>query len=122
MKNGFHSATALHGSARLPFVIPSEAEGSALQRTSRGYVFSTEDPSAFGPPKEMKNSFYSATALHESAALPFVIPSEAEGSAVQQASAGNVFDRGIMGLRPTEGDKKHFHERPAKLQIPRLRS
>jgi hypothetical protein len=26
-----------------------------------------------------------------------------------------------MGLRPTQGDEKHFHERPAKLQIPRLR-
>src|SRR5277367_212370 len=27
----FHSATALHGSAHLPFVIPSEAEGSAVR-------------------------------------------------------------------------------------------
>jgi hypothetical protein len=36
-----------------------------------------------GPPKVMKNAFCPATALHESAPLPFVIPSEAEGSAVQ---------------------------------------
>jgi hypothetical protein len=30
---------AVYGSAALPFVIPSEAEGSAVQRTSRGNVF-----------------------------------------------------------------------------------
>jgi hypothetical protein len=35
-----------------------------------------------GPPKVMKNAFSPATALHGSAALPFVIRSEAEGSAV----------------------------------------
>jgi hypothetical protein len=46
---------------------------------------------AFGPPKEMKNCFHSATALHGSATLPFVIGSEAEGSAVQRTSRGNVF-------------------------------
>jgi hypothetical protein len=31
MKNAFCPATALHGSTVLPFVIPSEAEGSAVQ-------------------------------------------------------------------------------------------
>jgi hypothetical protein len=30
MKSGFYPATALHGSVALPFVIPSEAEESAV--------------------------------------------------------------------------------------------
>jgi hypothetical protein len=34
---------------------------------------------------------FASTALNESVALPFVIPSEAEGSAVLQARPGNVF-------------------------------
>jgi hypothetical protein len=36
MKSSFSSATTLIGSASAPFVIPSEAEGSAVQRTSPG--------------------------------------------------------------------------------------
>jgi hypothetical protein len=39
---------------------------------------------ACGPPKEMKNTFRPATALHGSVAVPFVITSEAEGSAELQ--------------------------------------
>ena len=39
----------------------------------------------------MKSGFCSATALNGNSALPFVIPSEAEGSAVLQARPGNVF-------------------------------
>jgi hypothetical protein len=46
---------------------------------------------AFGPRKVMKSGFCSATALHGSVALPFVIPSAAEGSAVQRTYPGNVF-------------------------------
>ena len=45
-----------------------------------------------GPPEEMKNTFSPATDLHGSVALPFVIPSAAEGSAVQRTFHGNVFD------------------------------
>jgi hypothetical protein len=41
MKGAIISATGLNGSAALPFVIPSEAEGSAVQPTTRGNVFST---------------------------------------------------------------------------------
>jgi hypothetical protein len=39
MKNTFCLATALHGGIALPFVIPSEAEGSAVPRTIPGNVF-----------------------------------------------------------------------------------
>jgi hypothetical protein len=39
MKNAFCSATAFHGNATPPFVIPSAAEGSAVPRTFRGNVF-----------------------------------------------------------------------------------
>src|ERR1700677_2630520 len=38
-----------------------------------------------------ENAFCPATALHGSVALPFVIPSAAEGSAVPRTFAGNVF-------------------------------
>jgi hypothetical protein len=46
---------------------------------------------ACGSPKVMKSAFYPATAFHGSVALPFVIPSEAEGSAVPRTTPGNVF-------------------------------
>jgi hypothetical protein len=39
----------------------------------------------------MKNTFCPATTLHGSVALPFVIPSAAEGSAVLRTIPGNVF-------------------------------
>jgi hypothetical protein len=45
---------------------------------------------AFSPP---------AIDAHGSIALTFVIPSEAEGSAVLQARPGNVFPRKRSGLR-----------------------
>jgi hypothetical protein len=45
---------------------------------------------AAGPPKGMKNTFCPATALYGSVALPFVIPSEAEGSAVLLARPGQI--------------------------------
>ena len=52
---------------------------------------------ACGPPKEMKNTlkntFCPSTALDGSVALPFVIPSAAEGSAVPRTFPGNVFRR-----------------------------
>jgi hypothetical protein len=41
----------------------------------------------------MKNAFCQVTALHGSVALPFVIPSVAEGSAVPRTIPGNVFDK-----------------------------
>jgi hypothetical protein len=52
----------------------------------------------FGPPMVVKNAFCPATALHGSVALPFVIPSEAEGSAVLRTIPGNVFstERGLV--------------------------
>ena len=53
----------------------------------------------------MKNDFCPATALHGGVALPFVIPSEAEGSAVLRTIPGNVFRQRIMALRATQGDE-----------------
>ncbi len=72
--------------------------------------FSTEESWAFGPPKAMKNRFSSATTLSGSATLPFVISTEAQRSGEICGSAvpflGMFFDRGVMGLRPTQGDEK----------------
>src|ERR1700722_12608781 len=47
MKNGVRSATGLDGTAAVPFVIPSEAEGSAVQKTYRGNVFQPRLQSPF---------------------------------------------------------------------------
>jgi hypothetical protein len=80
MKSAFCPVTALHGSAALPFVIPSEAEGSAVPRTIPGNVFRQSEAKwslLFSSP---------ATEANESTALPFVIPSVAEGSAVLSIS------------------------------------
>ena len=41
-ENAFCSSTAVHGSVAPSFVIPTEAEGSAVQRTFPENVFSTE--------------------------------------------------------------------------------
>jgi len=60
---------------------------SRLPRLAVGPEFSW----AVGPPKEMKNGSHAATALYGRATLPFVIPSEAEGPAVQRTFRGNVF-------------------------------
>jgi hypothetical protein len=43
-------------------------------------------------PKVMKGAVCPATTFYEILALPFVIPSEAEGSAVQRTRPGDVFD------------------------------
>jgi hypothetical protein len=43
IENALCPATALHGSAALPFVIPSAAEGSAVPRTIPGNVFNSTD-------------------------------------------------------------------------------
>jgi hypothetical protein len=53
-----------------------------------------------GPPKEMKNTFCPATRLHGIVALPFVIPSGAEGSAVLRTFPGNVFDERAQPRTP----------------------
>jgi hypothetical protein len=78
----------------------SEVEGPAVDSSSIKYKWKRPLPfvipsghGPLGPPKVMKNTFCLATALQGSAALPFVIPSAAEGSAVPRTSLGNVFRR-----------------------------
>jgi hypothetical protein len=100
MKNAFCSATALHGSVALTFFIPSAAEGSAVLRTIPGNVFRQRNHGPFGPPKMMKNAFYPATALHGSIALPFFIPSAAEGSAVQYFGPNEFVIPTVFSWRP----------------------
>src|ERR1700678_3129373 len=56
---------------------------------------------AVGPPKEMKNGSHAATALHGRATLHLVIPSEAEGPAVQRTFRGNVFRQSAPGFPVT---------------------
>src|ERR1700683_1240930 len=56
---------------------------------------------AVGPPKEMKNGSHAATALHGRATLHLVIPSEAEGPAVQRTFRGNVFRQSGPGFPAT---------------------
>jgi hypothetical protein len=42
-KKNLRPATTLYRTVAFSFVIPSEAEGSAVPRTFRGYVFRPED-------------------------------------------------------------------------------
>src|ERR1700678_2020149 len=58
-----------------------------------------EESWACGPPKVMKNTFCPPTALLGSIALPFVIPSVAEGSAVPRTIPGNVFRQSVAKWR-----------------------
>jgi hypothetical protein len=52
------------------------------------------------PTQDDENAFIPATALQVCIALPFVIPSEAEGSAVPRSIPGNVFhERSEVDLR-----------------------
>jgi hypothetical protein len=75
-ENGFCSATALHGSVALPFVIPPVP-------VCRGTgVFM-----GLQPTQGDENGFCLATALYGSVALPFVIPRPERS----------------MGLWPTQG-------------------
>src|SRR6202020_917466 len=84
MKNGFCSATTLHGSAARPFVISTGAQRSGeicgVSGPPLGNVFRPEESWAFGPPKAMKSGSCSATTVAGSAALPFVISTEAQRS------------------------------------------
>jgi hypothetical protein len=52
MKNAFCPATALHGSAPLPFVIPSAAEGSAVLCTSNRSTRERPSPPCHPDPSE----------------------------------------------------------------------
>jgi hypothetical protein len=53
------------------------------------------------PTKVMASPFCPTTTFYGSAALPFVIPSEAEGSAVYRTRLGNIFRGMRMGLTKT---------------------
>ena len=73
----------LNGSASLPFVIPSEAEGSAvlLNRQQRQIKARLSPLSSRAKRRDLLFT-HPPSNVNGSASLPFVIPSEAEGSAV----------------------------------------
>jgi hypothetical protein len=54
-------------------------------------------------------------------APPFPLSSRAKPRDLQFGGPllGVFFDREVMGLGPTQGDEKHFHERPVEPQIAR---
>jgi hypothetical protein len=56
------------------------------------------EPWACVPPKVMKSALSPATTFHGATTLPFVIPSEAEGSAVPRTSPGNAESRPATNL------------------------
>ncbi len=66
-------------------------EGPTVHRTSHGNVFSTDESWAMNIADHLRLRPSPLTAAKVSPTLPFVIPSEAEGSAVQRISRGNVF-------------------------------
>jgi hypothetical protein len=75
---------------------PSASLGMTKGRAALYFGFDAglQNPQIHGPaasPKMMKNAFCAATVFDGNGALPFVIPSEAEGSAVPRTIPGNVF-------------------------------
>jgi hypothetical protein len=69
-------ATTLYGTVALSFVIPSEAEGSAVPRTLPGNVFRQRNHGPCGPPKIMKNTSVRQPLFMER--LPFPLSSQAK--------------------------------------------
>jgi hypothetical protein len=114
MKNSFCSAATLPGSTALPFVISTEAQRSgeiSVWMLFLGSVFSTEESWTFGPPKVMKNSFCSAATLWKHRpSLCHLDRSAAEWRdlRVDALPWKCFFDRGVMDLRPTQGDEKQI--------------
>jgi hypothetical protein len=66
------------------------------------------------PPKVMKNGFCSATALHGGVALPFVIPSAAEGSAVPRTLRGNVFRQSVAEGTAVSSSSNGYESPPSE--------
>jgi hypothetical protein len=54
------------------------------------FVISTGGVMSLRPTQDIKNAIGPATTLHVTTTLSFVIPSEAEGSAVPRTSHGNT--------------------------------
>jgi hypothetical protein len=74
---------------------PGEIRGTAdpsasLEMTKERLTFLCK---VVSEPKTFHHLGWAATTLYETVALSFVIPSEAEGSAVPRTFRGNVFDR-----------------------------
>jgi hypothetical protein len=88
---------------RLPLCHPERSRGICGSADLSWKCFSTE---------VMKNAFCPATALHGGVAFPFVIPSAAEGSAVQ-TFRGNVFRQSAAQRRDQQVlsiDLEFLHE------------
>jgi HEAT repeat protein len=65
-----------------PFKPSFGLSGVVADPTLRSSSLEAKESWSCGPPTVLKTALYLATTLHGSVALPFVIPSEAEGSAV----------------------------------------
>jgi hypothetical protein len=89
MKNGFCSATALHGSVAFPFVHGSAAFPFVIP--TRISCHAALDKAAYAP-----FSYGKAHGVRQSHQPPQEIRgSEAEGSAVPRTFLGNVFRQGV---------------------------
>jgi hypothetical protein len=99
-EDGWPTSRSFFARCGIPLLFPSDSRfiRPLLRPLPAKNLSSRPEQSwAFGPPKEMKIANHyrlcrsPVTAAEVSATLPFVIPSEAEGSAVQRTSRGNVF-------------------------------
>jgi hypothetical protein len=94
MKNGSCSATTVDGGTALPFVISTEAYPDFLLRAA-GNDHVCGFP--LRKPHDVDQRHGSRQEIRGSAV---------ERSAVSGSFLEMFFDRGIMGLRPTQGDEK----------------
>jgi hypothetical protein len=72
-------------------------------RRSLGFARDDKGESGVSIESGCSDGAWSVTNFHGNVALPFVIPSEAEGSAVLKTSPGNVFNPGITAVRGKDG-------------------
>ena len=115
MKNGSCSATTVAGSAALPFVISTEAQrsgeicGSAVPSWE---CFSTEESWAHWPTKddEKRLLFSNYSPWKHRPPLCHLDRSAAQWRDLRFSGPflEMFFDRGIMGLWPTQGDEKRL--------------
>ena len=91
----------------LPFPLSSRAQARDLRFRGPFLEMFFDRVAGLGPTQGDEKRLGPATTLYRTVTLPFVIPSEAEGSAVPRTSLGNVFRSKRNGSRQVAASRVH---------------